>query len=174
MKKIALITAFAIVTVNLFAKEYKSSEKCVRFIKKQENCSLKAYWDCNGYSIGYGHHTNVKANDVITIREANAFLKKDIKEAEKHVNYLLKKLPYEYRFTQCFIDGFVSFVYNVGIGNAEASTFYNRLKKCRTNNGKINQNDYDFTLAAIKTSCISCNGHKRRRAMEYELMRGIV
>lgn len=76
-----------------------SSSKCLNFIKEYEKCYLKAYWDSNGYSIGYGHHSNVKANDVITVKKANALLSEDVKKAEKYVNYLLNKLPYTLKQT---------------------------------------------------------------------------
>lgn len=173
MKKIVLLLFTLILsTFTSFGKYYVSSYKCLNFIKEYEKYYLKAYWDSNGYSIGYGHHSNVKANDVITVKKANALLSEDVKKAEKYVNYLLNKLPYTYNFNQNFIDGFTSFVYNVGVGNAEKSTFYCRLKKCRIKNGVINGSDYENTLSAIKTSCISCKGHTKRRMGEYKLMKG--
>lgn len=172
MKKNVLFFMFILSTFTVFGKDYVSSDKCLNFIKEYEKCSLTAYWDSNGYSIGYGHHSNVKANDVITVQKANALLAEDVKEAEKYVNYLLNKLPYTYKFDQKFIDGFTSFVYNVGVGNAETSTFYCRLKKCRIKNGVMDSSDYEYTLSAIKTSCISCKGHKKRRLGEYKLMKG--
>ena len=65
MKKIVLLLFTLILsTFTSFGKYYVSSSKCLNFIKEYEKCYLKAYWDSNGYSIGYGHHSNVKANDV--------------------------------------------------------------------------------------------------------------
>lgn len=171
MKKTILFIISFFFAINLIAKDYKSSNDCLEFIKEQEKCSLTAYWDYNAYSIGYGHHsTSINESDVITHTQAIAYLKADIKTAEKYVNYLLKNLPYDYKFSQGFIDGFTSFVYNVGVGNAQKSVFYQRLKKCRVKNGKMNQSDFDFTLSSIKTSCITCKGHVERRKGEYQMM----
>ena len=171
MKKITLIITILSMVLNVCATEYKSTQRCSSFIKKYEKFSSVAYWDSNGYSIGYGHHSNVKKGQRITQAKALAYLKDDVKTAEKSVNYLLNKLPYKYKFSQGFIDGFTSFVYNVGIGNAQKSKFYKRLQRCRVRNGKINKNDFDYTLVAIKTSCISSKGHSERRKGEYQMMR---
>ena len=35
---------------------YEVSNNGKKLIKEYEKCSLIAYWDSNGYSIGYGHH----------------------------------------------------------------------------------------------------------------------
>lgn len=173
MKKIILTTLAAMFANVMIAANYTSSNDCLEFIKDQEKCSLTAYWDSDAYSIGYGHHSkDIKESDKISHKTAVAYLKTDIKDAEKYVNHLLKSLPYEYEFSQGFIDGFTSFVYNVGVGNAKKSTFYQRLKKCRVSNGKMNKSDFDFTLSSIKTSCISCKGHVERRKGEYQMMKG--
>lgn len=171
MKKYVILGLYMLCFTTMFAEGYKPSAKCVEFIKRFEKCSLTAYWDSNGYSIGYGHHTNVKRNDKITKATAIKYLNEDIKESAKYVNYLLDKLPYKYKFSQNFIDGFTSFVYNAGVGNAENSTFYKRLSKCRVRKGVMNKNDWEFALSAIKKDCVSAKGHIERRKHEYKLMR---
>lgn len=173
MKKVILFLILVPIASYAFsATTYKSSKACMKFIKNEEKCSLTSYWDSNGYSIGYGHHSNVKRGDKISHTTAEVYLKNDIKSAEKYVNYLLNNLPYEYKFSQGFIDGFTSFVYNVGVGNAQNSTFYKRLQKCRVKRGVMNKSDFDFSLSAIKRDCITAEGHIKRRNGEYKMMKG--
>lgn len=150
---------------------YKVSRKGKNFIKQMEQCSLVAYWDTNGYSIGYGHHTaEVYEGMEITQEQADKWFEEDVAWVEKAVNRYLKSLPYEYEFPQSFVDGLASFIYNCGEGGAKNSLFYERLTKCRVKNGLMDANDYHFTLASIKTSKISCKAHERRRYKEYQLM----
>ena len=119
MKKIIVIL-FAIYACS-FALGCTISNSGMKFIKDYEKCSLIAYWDANGYSIGYGHHSNVKKGQTITKKQAEEYFRNDIKEAEKNTKYLLNKLPYKYKFSQGFIDGMVSMVYNAGVGNIQKS-----------------------------------------------------
>ena len=46
------IILFSMLVSSLHA--YKISNSGKRFIKDQETCVLTAYWDSNGYSIGWG------------------------------------------------------------------------------------------------------------------------
>ena len=149
---------------------YTISNTGKQFIKDQEKCVLTAYWDSNGYSIGWGHHgSDVKKNMRITKAQANKYFNEDIKAIEAAANRLIKNLPYKYKFSQGFFDGFVSFTYNCGEGGVRNSEFYKRLKRCRVKNGKMNQNDINYALSAIKKK-ISAPGHKDRRLNEYKLM----
>ena len=60
IKRCITVTMFLALATNICAN-YKMSKSGRESIKKYENCSLVAYWDSNGYSIGYGHHSkNVK------------------------------------------------------------------------------------------------------------------
>ena len=175
MRKILFLLIILVGTLQSNANEFRSTEECVRFIKEKESFSPKAYWDGNGYSIGYGHHgKSVKRGDVISHKEALMRLRKDIKTAEFYVNHLIKKLPYKYKFSKGFIDGFTSFVYNVGVGNAQKSLFYKRLKKCRVINGYMNPSDFHHAITAIKVSCVRQKGHISRREGEYRLMKKFV
>lgn len=156
-------------SINTFA--YTISGKGKRFIKNKETCVLTAYWDSNGYSIGWGHHgSDVKKGMKISKAQADKFFNKDIKEIEASANRLLKLLPYKYAFSQNFFDGLCSFVYNCGENGVQKSEFYKRLKRCRVRNGVINKNDLNYSIASVKTSRISAPGHKSRRYDEHKLM----
>ena len=156
-------------SINTFA--YTISSKGKRFIKNKETCVLIAYWDSNGYSIGWGHHgSDVKKGMKISKAQADKFFNKDIKEIEASANRLLKSLPYKYTFSQNFFDGLCSFVYNCGESGVQKSEFYKRLKRCRMRNGVINKNDLKYSIASVKTSRISAPGHKFRRYDEHKLM----
>lgn len=150
---------------------YSISNNGKKFIKEQETCVLTAYWDSNGYSIGWGHHgSDVTRGMRISKAKANQFFNEDIKEIEKAANRLIKALPYSHNFSQNFFDGLCSLVYNCGEGGVQKSEFYQRLKRCRVKNRKINQNDLNYSIAGVKTSRISAPGHKSRRYDEHKLM----
>lgn len=164
-----LIILFSMLVSSLHAYTISNSGK--RFIKDQETCVLTAYWDSNGYSIGWGHHgSDVKKNMRISKAQANKYFNKDIKKIENIANKLINNLPYKYKFSQGFFDGLCSLVYNAGEYGVQKSEFYRRLKRCRVKNGKINKNDLNYSIAGVKTSRISAPGHKYRRYDEYKLM----
>lgn len=164
-----ILSIFIILTLNTFAYSISNSGK--QFIKNQEKCVLTAYWDSNGYSIGWGHHgKDVKKNMRISKAKANKYFNEDIKVIEAAANRIINSLPYKYKFSQNFFDGLCSLVYNTGEGGVMKSEFYKRLKNCRVKNGKINKNDLNFTIAGVKTSRISCKGHISRRYDEHKLM----
>lgn len=171
MKKI--IFSFIFSFISTFSFGYNISNNGKQFIKNQEKCSLTAYWDSDGYSIGWGHHgKDVKKGMKITKSQARCYFNKDIKKIEASANRIINSLPYKYKFSQNFFDGLCSLVYNAGEGGVMKSEFYKRLKACRVKNGKINQNDFNFTVAGVKTSRISCKGHISRRYDEHKLMLG--
>ena len=70
----------------------KSSDLLIRKIKEFEGLSLKAYKPVpteRYYTIGYGHYgADVKANQVITEKEAESLLRKDLEKFEDYVNNL--------------------------------------------------------------------------------------
>ncbi|MBR6908189.1 lysozyme [bacterium] len=168
MRKLFLLMLF-MSTVNMFG--YSISNNGKQFIKDQEKCVLTAYWDSDGYSIGYGHHSSdVTKGMTITQAQANNYFNEDIKIIEKAANRLINNLPYTYSFSQNFFDGLCSLVYNCGEGGVQNSVFYKRLKNCRVKNGKMNQDDFNYTVAGVKTSRISCKGHISRRYEEHKLM----
>ena len=168
MRKI-LFSLLMMISISSFG--YTISNNGKNFIKKHETCKLTAYWDSNGYSIGWGHHTKeVYKGMKISKAQANKYFDKDIKEVEKAANRIIKSLPYEYQFSQNFFDSLCSLIYNCGEGGVKNTNFYKRLKSCRVKNGKMNMADFNFTVAAVKTSKISAPGHKERRLNEYKLM----
>lgn len=165
------IIFFLLMMISISSFGYTISNNGKNFIKKHETCKLTAYWDSNGYSIGWGHHTKeVYKGMKISKAQANKYFDKDIKEVEKAANRIIKSLPYEYQFSQNFFDSLCSLVYNCGEGGVKSTNFYKRLKSCRVKNGKMNIADFNFTVAAVKTSKISAPGHKERRLNEYKLM----
>ncbi len=86
------------------------SQRGINLIKEFEGCSLKAYWDVNGYSIGYGHHSNVTAYMTITQAQADELLKTDLKAFESKVN----KYDAVYGWNQNEFDALCSYCYNIG------------------------------------------------------------
>ena len=107
----------------------KSSDLLIRKIKEFEGLSLKAYKPVpteKFYTIGYGHYgADVKANQVITEKEAESLLRKDLEKFEAYVN----KLDVCKRQGQ--FDSLVSFSFNLGTAALGRSTLlkYIRAKK---------------------------------------------
>jgi len=140
-------------------------------IKDFEKCELVAYPDAGSWSIGYGHHTkDIKQGMKITQKQADKYFEEDIKKFTASVNRLIKALPYEYEFSQGFIDGLFSLVYNCGEGGVKKSVFYQRLLKCRVVNGVMNESDFNFTVAGVKQSRVYCKAHEDRRYKEHKMM----
>lgn len=106
----------------------KSSDLLIRKIKEFEGLSLKAYKPVpteKFYTIGYGHYgADVKANQVITEKEAENLLRKDLEKFEAYVNKLdvCKK---QFQF-----DALVDFAMNLGTAALGRSTL---LKYIRAN-----------------------------------------
>lgn len=86
----------------------------LELIKRFEGCRLKAYQDSVGvWTIGYGHTAGVCKGQVITQVQADAYLKSDCVNAEKHVN----NYDNIYHWNQNQFDALVSFAFNCGNGN---------------------------------------------------------
>ncbi|WP_147198547.1 lysozyme [Pantoea sp. CCBC3-3-1] len=101
----------------------KISNNGINLIKKFEGLELKAYKDSVGIlTIGYGHTHGVKAGDVITGQQADAFLREDVHVAELAVNANVKV-----KLTQGQFDALVSFIFNLGAGNFVKSTLLKKL-----------------------------------------------
>ena len=106
----------------------KSSDLLIRKIKEFEGLSLKAYKPVpteKFYTIGYGHYgADVKANQVITEKEAESLLRNDLEKFEAYVNKLdvCKK---QFQF-----DALVDFAFNLGTAALGRSTL---LKYIRAN-----------------------------------------
>ena len=90
------------------------SDRGLELIKTFEGCSLTAFWDVNGYAIGYGHHGNVEEGDTITQEQADELLKDDL---AGYYESAVNKYDGDYNFNQNEFDALVSFCYNCGAGN---------------------------------------------------------
>ena len=137
------------------AKNLKISESGLQLLKKFEGCRLVAYWDVNGYSIGYGHHgADVTQGMKITQKEAEEYLKKDVAKFEKAVNAL------KYDLNQNQFDALVDFAYNCGAGNLKKLTADN-TRTLREISGKL--------TAYCKANGVALAGLVNRRRAEKAL-----
>lgn len=155
---------------------YSISDNGKQFIKNHEQLRLKAYNDPTPTkrSIGWGHQIKKGENYTeITEQKANEIFEKDIELVNASINRLLKKTNPNFKYTQNFIDGLGSLIFNCGEYGVSTTDFYKRLLNCRPDNSEdnIKEEDLNFTLVAVKTSKVFCEGHKIRRMNEYNLMR---
>lgn len=171
MKKIFIVLICIFLSCFVYGQTYTISKNGLNHIKQYEKCVLTAYPDAGGWTIGYGHHGNdVYEGMRISKKEADILFENDVNNVKGSVKRLLNGLPYEYEFSQGFIDGFFSLVYNCGEGGVQKSEFYKRLLACRVKDGIMNKEDFNFTLAAVKTCRVSAPGHILRREAEYKMM----
>lgn len=126
-------------------------------IKKFEGCRLTSYQDSVGvWTIGYGHTSNVKKGQTITLSQAEVFLKADCAAAEKAVNSYAGK----YHWNQNQFDALVSFTFNCGSGNL----------KTLLNNGNRSIAEISAKIPAYhKAGTQVLQGLIKRRAAEKEL-----
>lgn len=103
----------------------KIGEKGLNLIKEFEGLRLVAYKCPAGvWTIGYGHTYRVKEGDIITEKEATAFLLDDISAAED----IVAGSTMDVELTQNQFDALVSFAYNVGAKNFSDSTLLSKVK----------------------------------------------
>lgn len=103
-------------------EKMKISSDGIELIKKFEGCRLQAYRCPAGVpTIGYGHTKGVKMGDKITQKQADGFLREDVKPIE----VLLNKLGINFRQEQ--FDALVSWIFNLGGGNFNSSTMKKRI-----------------------------------------------
>ena len=96
----------------------KISIEGLSLIKKFEGLELEAYKCAAGvWTIGYGHIKDVKEGDEISKAEADEMLVHEIEEYENYVNTAVN-VP----LSQNQFDAIVSWVFNLGNGNLQAST----------------------------------------------------
>lgn len=89
-----------------------------RFIEAQEGLALETYWDVDGWSIGYGHHSpGVIQGMQITRETADALLTGDLAWVEAAVTHLVVVPTRQAQF-----DALADFVYNEGAGALSSST----------------------------------------------------
>ncbi|MGL4585504.1 MAG: lysozyme [Acinetobacter ursingii] len=142
----------------------KISNNGLNLIKQFEGLRLNAYDDGVGvWTIGYGtikypNGTLVKKGDKITQTQADQYIANDVATFERSVNMLVN-VP----LTQNQFDALVSFTYNLGATNLNASTL---LKK-------LNAKDYKGASAEFqkwnKAGGKVMTGLVRRRKAEMEL-----
>lgn len=98
------------------------SQKGIDLIKGFEGCKLFAYRDSVGIpTIAYGHTKDVKMGMSITQKQAEEFLKSDIKPIERLLNGM------GINYTQNQFDALVSWIFNLGEGNFKKSTMYKNI-----------------------------------------------
>lgn len=156
--------------------KYKLSKTGKDFIKSKETCVLTAYNDPDPKrrSVGWGHQIQPGENlEHISQKKADELFEKDIEWVNDAINRLIKQHDRRFIYSQGFIDGLGSLIYNCGERGVTLTEFWNRWSRCRYDKntpGFINQNDLNFTIAAVKTSRISAKGHIERRYDEHKLM----
>ena len=117
-------------------KYMKISIEGLALIKKFEGLELEAYRCAAGVlTIGYGHTKGVTEGQKITKAEADEMLVLEMEEYEKAVNDAVT-----ISIDQCMFDALVSWTYNLGPSNLNASTMLKVL----------NGGDYDGVPAQIK------------------------
>lgn len=99
-----------------------TSQNGINLIKQFEGFSSRAYICPAGYlTIGFGHvvrgSNNPLVNRTISLHEAEMLLRQDLITFERIVNRLVK-----IHLNQNQFDALVSFTFNLGGGNLEAST----------------------------------------------------
>ncbi len=115
---------------------HKIGSKGLEMIKHFEGLELKAYQCAAGvWTIGYGHTKGIQPGMVITEETANDMLVEELEEYENYINSMVK-CP----LSQNQFDALVSWVYNLGPANLQASTLLKVL----------NAGDYAGVPAQIK------------------------
>ena len=156
--------------------KYKLSKVGKDFIKSKETCVLDAYNDPDNKrrSVGWGHQIQPgESLEHISQKKADELFEKDIEWVNEAINRLIKRQDNRFIYSQGFIDGLGSLIYNCGENGITLTEFWKRWSRCRYDKntlGFINQNDLNFTIAAVKTSRISAEGHITRRYDEHKLM----
>ena len=139
------------------------------YMKNIETFQPVAYWDGNGYAIGYGHNAAsgippfpVKGS-TITKEEADKLFEQDLEEmAAKYVRKFVKVPLYQWEF-----GALVSWIYNSGVGAAIHFDVFNKM-----NQGK------DAEVADIIIKDVPPmgtkyhNGLMKRRLVEYNYFLG--
>lgn len=137
----------------------EATQKCLEMIKQFEGCVLHSY-KClpteKYYTIGYGHYGITKPDLTITEKEAEQYLKSDLKPIYVTLGYYDRY----YEFTDYEYDALVSFCYNLGAGIMIQLT-----QKYTRNKIEI----ADAMLRYNKSGNAIVSGLVRRRNAEYKL-----
>lgn len=137
----------------------RTSQNGIDLIKSFEGCKLTAYKCPSGvWTIGYGHTNGVKQGMKITKKQAEHYLKNDLKTYENYVNKYVKV-----KLNQNQFDALVSFTFNCGGGALKGSALLKRL-----NSGNYNAAANEL-LKWNKSNGIILVGLTRRRNAEKAL-----
>lgn len=133
------------------------TNNCLEMIMDFEGFAEYAYWDVDGYSIGYGHHgKDVNEGDYITHDHAYKLLIDDVLICEKAVN----EYTNTYNWTQNEFDALVCFAYNLGVGSIGSVT----------QNGTRNKETIaEYMLKYVYADGKKNNGLVKRRQAEHDL-----
>ena len=107
----------------------ETSQKGINLIKRYEGVILHSYLcPANKRTVGYGHcGEDVTKDMVITEKEAENLLKKDLKKIEDKLNYSLQHDNITLNQNQ--FDACISFIFNLGFSAFIFSTLYKKLKQ---------------------------------------------
>ena len=136
-----------------------TSKNGIKLITGFEGLKKTAYWDVNGYAIGYGTHyypdgSLVKQGDTCTTAQALEYMQHHIRrEVEPYINN--KGL----RLKQHQYDALASLVYNIGCGNWNNSNLLRLLQQVE------NPSDNDLRQAFLQ---YAGGGNYNRRMEEYK------
>ena len=136
----------------------------VNLIKTFEGLKTKAYKCSAGVlTIGYGHTKGVKANDVITEKQADEYLKADLDYFSESLNKQLKADKVELQNVHQF-DALICFAFNCGKGALYGSTLWEKLK---TKDYQAAACQFErWNKANVDGKYIVLNGLTRRRRAE--------
>lgn len=158
-----------------YVTKVKMSDKGKDFIKSKETLVLKAYQipGEKHKTIGYGHYM-MSGEQYTSISKAKAekLFDEDISKVEKSIERILDDFDPRFKYTQGFIDGLGSLIFNCGETGVKSTEFYARMCRSRydTKKRNINHNDLCFSIAAIKNDKIFFKGHVSRRYDEHKMM----
>ena len=138
------------------------SQKGIDLIKTFEGCKLFAYRDSVGIAtIGYGHTKDVRMGMSITQKQAEEFLKSDIKPVERILNGM------GINYTQGQFDALTSWIFNLGQGAFKSSTMYKKIV-ARANDVEIT----DQMVKWVNAGGRPLLGLKKRRVAEANMFLG--
>ena len=151
----------------------ETSQKGIDLIKRYEGVILHSYLcPANKLTVGYGHcGEDVKQGMVITEKEAENLLKKDLRKFESKLNYSLEHDNVTLNQNQ--FDACISFIFNLGFSAFIFSTLYKKLKS-----GDYTGASEEFTKWVYITKTdpetgerfkIKLKGLEQRRKSEQEL-----
>lgn len=107
----------------------ETSQRGIDLIKRHEGLVTHGYLcPANKLTVGYGHcGEDVKQGMVITEKEAENLLKKDLRKFESKLNYSLEHDNVNLNQNQ--FDACISFIFNLGFSAFIFSTLYKKLKQ---------------------------------------------